>query len=84
VTEPILYVKRGCPYCAEAIDYLDKQKVAYQKVDVVGNAAAMERLKAASGQAKTPTLVWNGKVLANFGIPELESLLREQRNGQGH
>ena len=72
-------MKRGCPYCSEAIDYLDEQKVTYQKVDVVGNAGAMEKLKTASGQTKTPTLVWNGKVLANFGIPELEGFLKEQR-----
>ncbi|MFL6514371.1 MAG: glutaredoxin family protein [Chthoniobacterales bacterium] len=74
-------MKRGCPYCREAMDYLDEQKVAYQKTDVVGNAAAMEELKTASGQTKTPTLVCDGKVLANFGIPELEGFLKEQGKG---
>jgi len=81
VTETILYVKRGCPYCADAMDYLDEHSIAYQKTDVVGNAAAMEELQTASSQTKTPTLVWKGKVLANFGIPELEDFLKEQGKG---
>ena len=30
---------------------------------------------AVSGQTKTPTLVWNGEVLANFGSDELADFL---------
>ena len=34
--------------------------------------AQMKKLEEVSGQTKTPTLVWNGDVLANFGVEELE------------
>lgn len=76
---PILYVKRGCPYCKTAKDYLDQQQVAYQEVEVRSDPAQMKKLEEISGQSKTPTLVWDGKVLANFGTDELEPFLRERQ-----
>jgi glutaredoxin 3 len=69
---PILYVKRGCPYCKSAKDYLDQRQVAYEEAEVRSDPAQMKKLEEVSGQTKTPTLVWNGDVLANFGIEELE------------
>lgn len=75
---PVLYIKQGCPYCKAAIDYLDGQKVTYEKVDVRGNAELMKKLQELSGQTKTPTLDWNGAVLANFGTDELEKFLRDR------
>ena len=74
---PILYVKRGCPHCKVATDYLDKL-IKYQVIDVRADASQMQKLKELSGQNKTPTLDWNGAVLADFGIAELEPFLRER------
>lgn len=78
--EPILYVKRGCPYCAAAMDYLDQHEITYKKIDVRGNPAGMEELKRISGQTKTPTLVLNGNVLADFEISQLERFLASQQD----
>ncbi len=50
------------------MDYLDRQKIECTKVDVRGNAALMQKLKDLSGQTRTPTLDWDGSVLADFGI----------------
>ncbi|HEY1583948.1 MAG TPA: glutaredoxin family protein [Chthoniobacterales bacterium] len=71
----ILYVKRGCPYCKAATNYLDQQGIRYQEVEVRGAPEAMKKLEEISGQRKTPTLVWNGDVLANFGTQELGDFL---------
>ncbi|MDQ2659397.1 MAG: glutaredoxin family protein [Verrucomicrobiota bacterium] len=75
---PILYVKTGCPYCAEAMDYLDQKQIAYQKVDVRNSDAGMKKLQELSGQTKTPTLDWDGKILADFGTDELEKFLQDK------
>jgi len=72
---PTLYVKTGCPYCKAATDYLDGNKIAYEKVDVRGSDPGMKKLQELSGQTKTPTLDWNGDVLADFGVEELEEFL---------
>jgi glutaredoxin 3 len=75
---PILYVKTGCPYCAEAMHHLDEKKISYEKVDVRDSAAGREKLEKLSGQTKTPTLDWNGEILADFGTDQLESFLQNK------
>ena len=60
------------------MDYLDRQKIECTKVDVRGNAALMQKLKDLSGQTRTPTLDWDGSVLADFGIEEIEKFLQNR------
>jgi glutaredoxin 3 len=76
---PILYVKRGCPYCKAATNYLDQHQISYQSVEVRGDPAQMQKLQEISGQSKTPTLVWTGDVLANFGTEELAAFVSAHR-----
>ena len=72
---PTLYVKRGCPYCKAAMNYLEQAGIRYEQVEVRGDADANRKLEEISGQKNTPTLVWNGEVLANFGSDELADFL---------
>jgi glutaredoxin len=83
MSAPILYVKRGCPYCAAAMDYLDQHQIAYEQIDVRGDEEKMQELKKISGQTKTPTLVWDGEVLADFGVNELEKFLAKHPGEAG-
>lgn len=75
--KPTLYVKDGCPWCEEAIAYLDDHGVAYTQKEVRGDAAAFAEMQKLSGQTKAPTLDWNGKILADFGVEELSRFLVE-------
>lgn len=74
---PILYIKVGCPWCDEVIDYLDRQRIDYETIVVSGNREAMADMIALSGQSKAPTLDWHGKVLADFGVDELVPFLQK-------
>jgi glutaredoxin 3 len=76
---PFLYVKPGCPWCTEAESYLQERGIAYGKVDVLTDAAALEEMKRLSGQTKTPTMRWDGEILADFGAEELDAFLRERK-----
>ena len=78
VNRPVLYVKTGCPYCKAAVDYLEQHGIDYEKRDVRAQSSLMQQLQDVSGQKKTPTLKWNGDVLADFGVEELEEFLRER------
>jgi len=49
----------------------------FEEIDVHGDEVKMRELQEVSGQTRTPTLVWDGKVLANFGVDELEKFLAE-------
>lgn len=75
---PILYVKTGCPWCKEVIDFLSEHGIGYREKNVSQDAAAFEEMKTKSRQTKAPTLDWHGKILADFGVTELKPFLRKQ------
>lgn len=75
---PILYTKAGCPWCAEAVEFLDEHGIGYRLKDVTADSAAFTELQTKSRQTKTPTLDWNGNVLADFGTDELIPFLRDR------
>ena len=58
------------------MDYLNGNKINFEKVDVLEDEAASRKLEAVSNQTKTPTLDWNGEVLSDFGVEELEEFLK--------
>jgi glutaredoxin len=78
MSQPILYIKPGCPWCAEVVDYLQRKRIEVETVVVSGNPEAMREMVALSGQTKAPTMDWHGDVLADFGVDELIPFLRER------
>jgi glutaredoxin len=75
---PKLYVKIGCPWCEEALSFLDQKKISYEKIVVSGNASAMQEMIDLSGQSKAPTMDWDGNVLADFGVDEFLPFLKKR------
>lgn len=75
---PILYVKPGCPWCAEVVEFMTSNGVGYREQNVISDPAAFEEMKRKSGQTKAPTLDWNGEILADFGVDELVPFLRRK------
>jgi glutaredoxin len=75
---PKVYVKTGCPWCIEALEFLDRHRIHYQPITVTGNPSALQEMIALSGQSKAPTMDWHGEVLADFGAAELEPFLRQR------
>lgn len=75
---PILYIKRGCPWCDEVIDYLDRKKIEVEIRIVSGDRQAMQEMIDLSGQSKAPTMDWHGQLLADFGVDELIPFLKKQ------
>lgn len=75
---PILYIKPGCPWCVDVVDYLSQKAIEVETVVVSGNREAMEKMKELSGQTKAPTMNWHGEVLADFGVDELIPFLKKK------
>lgn len=73
---PVLYIKPTCPWCLEAIAFLDEHGVPYRRVDITRDDAERLKMERASGQAKVPVLDWRGLVLSDFGVEELVPFLR--------
>lgn len=76
---PILYIKRGCPWCDEVVAYLDTKRIEVQTFNVSSDREAMQEMVGISGQSKAPTLDWHGQILADFGVDELIPFLAKHR-----
>jgi glutaredoxin len=75
---PTLYLKPGCPWCVEVVEFLRENGIEVRELDVIADAAARAEMLKKSGQTKAPTMDWNGKILADFGVDELVPFLRAQ------
>lgn len=77
-TLPILYVKPGCPWCTEVVEFMSEHGLAYREKDVTADRAASAEMDRKSGQPKVPVLDWHGQILADFGVEELVPFLHSQ------
>lgn len=73
-----LFVKSGCPWCDEAMEWLDQRGIRYERLDVLRNAAARQEMLDLTGQTKAPSIDVDGHILADFGADELETWWRQQ------
>lgn len=74
-----LFVKPGCPWCVEVVDYLRQRGHRFFIVNVLADAEGYDEMRQLSGQSKTPTMRVgdDGPVLADFGVEELVGFLDE-------
>ena len=70
-----LYSRKWCGWCVDAKDYLKGRGIPFEEVDVGKDPAANEEMQRLSGQHYVPTIVVDGKVLANFDVEQLKEFL---------
>ncbi|MBN2069573.1 MAG: glutathione S-transferase N-terminal domain-containing protein [Opitutales bacterium] len=67
---PILYIKRGCPWCREATSFFSQHGVNVDIRDVNESKSDMNRMVEISGQSLTPTFEFGEFVVADFSVDE--------------
>ena len=77
MSKPILYVKKGCPWCTDALQYFSKVGLELNIIDVRTDPSRMSELQEISGQTKTPTLKNGDFVVADFDVDEFKQALKE-------
>ncbi len=75
---PVLYIRRGCPFCREASAFFSTHGVEVEVRDVSRNRADLKRLVELSGQEGVPTFVHGDFVVADFSVDELLDELAER------
>ena len=75
---PLRYIKPGCPWGVEVVEFLASHGIAYRELNNITDAGARAEMVKKSAQAKVPTLDWHGKILADFGVAELVPFLHTQ------
>ncbi len=68
-----LFIKPGCPWCEEAIDWLDSNGIKYEQLDVTSNQEARDEMHELTGQTRTPSIDVDGHILVDFDADELEA-----------
>lgn len=73
-----VYTTSYCPYCIRAKSLLKRKGVAFEEIDVSGDAALREKMIEMSGGRRTvPEIFINGKIIG--GYDELRALEAEGR-----
>jgi glutaredoxin 3 len=76
--QPIkLYSRPLCSWCQDAKAHLRQRGLAFEEVDIGRDLAAADEMIRLSGQRCVPTIVVNGRVLADFDVPQLEAFLAQ-------
>ena len=75
MSEPILFIKQGCPWCIDALEYFNKANLKLNVIDVLKDRSKMHELQACSGQTKTPTLKNGDFVVADFDVDEFKQAM---------
>ena len=66
-----LYVKPGCPYCAQAVEFFDGKGIVPVKYDAQNDPEAKARMLAyANGNPTVPALIVDGRYeQSGWGLP---------------
>tara|TARA_B100001093_G_scaffold222778_1_gene213518 strand:- start:1047 stop:1319 length:273 start_codon:yes stop_codon:yes gene_type:complete len=75
--KPILYIKAGCPWCLDAMEYFRKENIVLEIKDVRQSDSDMNAMKQVSGQSLTPTFVLDKCVIADFSVDEFKTAIRK-------
>jgi glutaredoxin 3 len=67
-----LFIKPYCPWCGEAMRWLDERGIRYETLDVISDGKALTEMVRLSGQTLAPVIDVDGNILADFGPNELE------------
>lgn len=73
----VMYTTPGCPYCLAARDLLQEKGVAYEEINVAGNAALRQEMATRSGRRTVPQVFINDRHVG--GYDDLDAL---ERSGQ--
>lgn len=74
---PILYIKRGCPWCREAMSFFSQHGVEVDVRDVLASRSDMQRMVEVSGQGLTPTMEYGDFVVTDFSVQEFLDQLEQ-------
>jgi glutaredoxin-like YruB-family protein len=71
-----IYSTPTCVYCKGLKEYLHKNGIEYQEVDVSQNEKELENMVAISGQMGVPVTDIDGNVVIGFDKEKIDELLK--------
>ena len=70
-----VYSTQACPYCHMVKDFLRKNDVEFEDIDVSTNHEAAHEMIEKSGQMGVPVTEINGKIIIGYNVQALKRAL---------
>ncbi|MBI4182301.1 MAG: glutathione S-transferase N-terminal domain-containing protein [Candidatus Aenigmarchaeota archaeon] len=70
-----MYTTPSCPWCMREKEFLKKNKIPFQEVDVSANEQEAAQMVEKSGQMGVPVTEVDGQIVVGFDEPRLKALL---------
>ena len=71
-----VYSTPTCPYCKMTKDFLKKNNVKFEDIDVSKDQKAAHEMVHKSGQMGVPVIEINGKIIVGYNITALKEALK--------
>ncbi|MGB9675456.1 MAG: glutaredoxin family protein [Candidatus Nanoarchaeia archaeon] len=71
-----IYTTDFCVYCKAAKDFLLKNKIPFEEINVGEDEEALNEMIQLSGQMGVPVIVVDDEVIVGFNEPKLRKLLK--------
>ena len=71
-----VYSTSSCPYCDMLKDFLKKNNVKFEDIDVSRDIKATQEMVEKSGQMGVPVTEINGKMIVGFNVTALKEALK--------
>jgi len=71
-----VYSTNTCPYCVMAKDYLKKNNISFEDINVNEDQEKAREMVEKSGQMGVPVLDINGNIVVGFDKSRIDSLLK--------
>lgn len=72
----IVYSTPTCPYCYMAKDFLNKNKIPFEDVDVAAKPDRAKEMVEKSGQQGVPVIDIDGKIIVGFDKEAIKKALK--------
>jgi len=71
-----VYSTTMCPYCVMAKDFLKKNKVKFEDINLEKNEEAVQEMVEKSGQTGVPVLDIDGTIIIGFDVEKIKKVLK--------
>jgi len=71
-----VYSTQACPYCHMVKDFLRKNNVEFEDIDVSTNHEAANEMIEKSGQMGVPVTEIDGKIIVGYNVQALKEALK--------
>lgn len=71
----VIYSTPTCPICHRAKEYLDKEGITYQDINVAADKAAAREMINKSGQMGVPVILVDEEMMVGFNQARLSEML---------